>query len=122
MIFSFFDSRKILLSIQSSSVGGTSGMRKGSEFFYRYGGVVVFGGLCLSVYYPAMQKKMETYLQLKDKMIELEALKREAIFQRDDLLLQIESQNDPEWIEMVLKTRLGVVPEGQKKVYFHQDE
>jgi hypothetical protein len=69
-----------------------------------------------------MQKKMETYLQLKDKMIELEALKREAIFQRDDLLLQIESQNDPEWIEMVLKTRLGVVPEGQKKVYFHQDE
>ncbi len=97
-------------------------MRKGSEFFYRYGSVLVFGSLCLAVYYPAMQKKTQTYLQLKSKVLELETLREETIVHRDDLLLQIQSQNDPEWIEMVLKTRLGVVPEGQRKVYFHQDE
>ena len=97
-------------------------MRKGAEFFYRYGGVLVFGGLCLSVYYPAMQKKMQTCLDLKDKISELELTKTKAVLQRDDLLLQIQSQSDPDWIEMVLKTRLGVVPEGQRKVYFHQND
>lgn len=97
-------------------------MRKGSEFFYRYGGVLVFGSLCLAVYYPAMQKKSQIFLQLKDKVSELELLKDAAVLQRDDLLLQIQSQSDPDWIEMVLKTRLGVVPEGQRKVYFQKNE
>jgi hypothetical protein len=97
IFFSFFDSEKILLSIQSNSAGGASGMRKGSEFFYRYGGVLVFGSLCLSVYYPAMQKKTQTYLELKSKVAELESLRDEAVLHRDDLLLQIQSQNDPEW-------------------------
>lgn len=34
----------------------------------------------------------------------------------------VKSQGDPEWIEMLLMQRLGVVPEGAKKVYFQQSE
>lgn len=31
---------------------------------------------------------------------------------------QIKSQNDPAWIELILKRDLGLVPEGQIKIYF----
>ena len=39
---------------------------------------------------------------------------------REELLLRIESQNDPRWIEMVLMQKLGLVPEGQLKVLFQK--
>lgn len=38
--------------------------------------------------------------------------------EQQELILQIESQTDPAWVEMVLKRNLGLVPEGQVKVYF----
>ena len=37
-----------------------------------------------------------------------------------DLLLQINSQSDPAWIEQVLMLRLGLTPEGQTKVFFKE--
>ena len=44
---------------------------------------------------------------------------KEIVMQeRDELQLQVDSQDDPAWIEMLLKQKLGVVPEGQTKVYF----
>ena len=39
---------------------------------------------------------------------------------REELLLRIDSQNDPRWIEMVLMQKLGLVPEGQLKVLFQK--
>ncbi len=48
----------------------------------------------------------------------LERAREEASLQKEELLLQINSQRDPAWLEMVLKRNLGVVPEGQVKVYF----
>jgi hypothetical protein len=68
-----------------------------------------------------MDKKSEACEELASKIEELEKLKRSCLEEREDLVLQISSQNDENWIEMVLKKRLGVVPEGQMKVYFKPD-
>ncbi len=54
----------------------------------------------------------------------LESLRKEEILlkaEQQDLLDQIRSQSDPKWIEETLKKVLGVVPEGQKKIYFQKD-
>lgn len=40
--------------------------------------------------------------------------------EKEDLVLQLQSQQDPEWIELVLKRSLGLIPEGQTKVYFEK--
>lgn len=69
-----------------------------------------------------MQKKEDVCSDLKDKIRELESLKQFARAEREDLALQIHSQSDSDWIEMVLKKRLGLVPEGQMKVYFKTEE
>ncbi|HEY5260120.1 MAG TPA: hypothetical protein VIJ46_05665, partial [Rhabdochlamydiaceae bacterium] len=60
--------------------------------------------------------------ELKERLYDLE-LKRQCVLEvKDDLELQIRSQSDPEWIQMTLMKGLGVVPEGQTKVYFKKDE
>ena len=84
--------------------------------------MLFFWLLCFALYSQAMQKKSRVCLELKNKIQELESLKQSSLETREDLVLQISSQNDRDWIEMVLKKRLGVVPEGQMKVYFKKDE
>lgn len=69
-----------------------------------------------------MHKKSQVSLELQEKIADLESLKSLMERESEELALQIQSQKDPEWIEMVLKKRLGVVPEGQMKVYFKRDE
>ena len=44
--------------------------------------------------------------------------KREALKQKGELVQVINSQNDPEWIEMTLMKVLGLVPEGCQKIVF----
>ena len=58
------------------------------------------------------------FVDLKDKVDLLEDKLHLAINTREDLLLQIESQSDPSWTEMLIKKHLGMVPFGQTKVYF----
>ncbi len=92
------------------------------EAFHRYGWMTLFGISCLAFYSHAMHKKSEIYSDLQEKIQDLESLKQFVVTEREDLALQIHSQSDPDWIEMVLKKRLGVVPEGQMKVYFKKTE
>ena len=84
--------------------------------------MLFFWLLCFVVYSQAMQKKTRVCLELENKIQSLESLKQASLEEREDLVLQISSQNDKDWIEMILKKRLGVVPEGQMKVYFKKDE
>lgn len=93
-----------------------------SSFFPGLWWMLFFWLLCFAVYSQAMQKKTKVCLDLKNKIQELESLKQSSLEEREDLVLQIASQNDKDWIEMVLKKRLGVVPEGQMKVYFKKEE
>lgn len=50
-------------------------------------------------------------LQEEYKALELE---------QQDLMMQVFSQSEPAWIEILLMRELGLVPEGQAKVYFTQ--
>ncbi|HSX12781.1 MAG TPA: hypothetical protein VLF61_04745 [Rhabdochlamydiaceae bacterium] len=92
-----------------------------SNFLRRWGWVFLFTFLCWGLYAKGMQKKKEIFLQLDTKIKQMELQRLTAMQKREDLRLQIESQTDPAWIEMLLKKKLGVVPEGQIKVYFERD-
>ncbi len=78
------------------------------------------GGYLL--YVQGIQKKEATLQELAKKLYDLEEERGKALEEREDLLLQINSQSDPEWIQMTLMKGLGVVPEGQVKVYFKKEE
>lgn len=92
------------------------------EVFHRYGWMMLFWAACFLFYSHAMHKKSGVCSDLKGKIRELEGVKQQALYEREELALQIQSQGDPDWIEMVLKQRLGVVPDGQMKVYFKKEE
>jgi hypothetical protein len=83
--------------------------------------VFVFLGLCYWLYSHEMEKKQRIYMQLQHRLAEMQQEKAVALKIKEDLLLQINSQSDPAWIEMTLMKGLGVVPEGQTKVYFTKD-
>lgn len=77
---------------------------------------------CFAFYGEAMYKKSRTCADLKDKVQKVEALKNLLLEEQEELSLELSSRSDDAWLEMVLKKRLGVVPEGQMKVYFKKDE
>lgn len=70
------------------------------------------------IYLPAMREKRLMLKELEFRLEEMEKEKIIAALEREDLMLRIQSQNDPAWIEMVLMRDLGVVPEGWLKVHF----
>jgi hypothetical protein len=75
-------------------------------------------GIGFAFYSHAMQKKSVELSELEGRLLLLQEEKSLVQEQREDLLLQIESQKDPEWIRLTLMKELGVVPEGQVKVHF----
>ena len=77
---------------------------------------------CFTLYGEAMYKKSKVCIELKDKVQKVEVLKRLLLEEQEELSLELSSRSDDAWLEMVLKKRLGVVPEGQMKVYFKKDE
>lgn len=66
----------------------------------------------------ALKHVNELDTQLDIQLSSLIKEREEAIKLREQLQQQINSQSDPEWIELVLKRELGLVPEGQIKVLF----
>ncbi|HUD01639.1 MAG TPA: hypothetical protein VMR37_04890 [Rhabdochlamydiaceae bacterium] len=91
------------------------------SWLHRYWWVIAFASLCGIVYLHAMRQKNVAYQEMAGRLQSLEKEKVLALVEQEHLLLQIQSQSDPAWVEMVLKRNLGLVPEGQTKVYFHQD-
>ncbi len=77
---------------------------------------------CFALYGEAMYRKSGVYADLKDKVRRVEALKSLLLEEQQELKAELDSRSDDAWMEMVLKKRLGVVPEGQTKVYFKKDE
>lgn len=87
-------------------------------WLHRHWWVMVFVGLCAVFYLHAMRQKDHAFQEMTVSLRTLEKAKAEVVAQQEELLLQIHSQSDPAWVEMVLKANLGMVPEGQTKVYF----
>lgn len=59
--------------------------------------------------------------EVEARLAQLASERVQLMAVQEDLQLQIASQNDPAWIEMALMKGLGLVPEGQIKVYFRTE-
>jgi hypothetical protein len=84
--------------------------------------VLIFISICSVVFLNSSGKKNEIVAALDRHLDALEGEKAALIEENEDLLLQINSQSDPNWIQLTLIKGLGLVPEGQLKVYFCSDE
>lgn len=80
--------------------------------------VVAFTLSCYALYERASSNQSEAYSLIASQYAQCleEQQRAEARFLR--LQRQVESQNDPRWVEMTLMKELGMVPKGQTKVYF----
>lgn len=83
--------------------------------------VLLFFIGCYFCYEHGLRKRDQDFTKLSTQYLELQQEKKEALAQQEDLLLQINSQSDPEWIELTLMKGLGLVGEGQTKVLFTND-
>lgn len=90
--------------------------------FFQYGWVLLCMLGCCFMYLHAMNKKKQVVEGLEMQLYALQSEKQRLLEEKEDLKLQISSQKDPEWIELTLMKGLGLVPEGQLKVYFTKDE
>lgn len=97
------------------SFGKRTSFIKGVLFF------IFFSVACL-IYLSAMQKKKEKEEELKKHYQQLSLEKEKLLEEQADLQLEMNSKEDPEWIKMTLMKEIGVVPEGQVKVYFKKEE
>lgn len=80
--------------------------------------VLFFILLCGILYEQGIKARHQEFSKLRQHLTDLVMEKRIAKEKQDDLLLQINSQSDPGWVELLLMKGLGVVPEGHTKVYF----
>ena len=80
--------------------------------------VIVFVLMAWGLYLQAIHKKNRLVVKLEEKVHMIEKARALAEAEKEELLLRTQSQDDPEWMELVLKEKLGVVPEGQTKVVF----
>ena len=83
---------------------------------------VIFISICGLVYFNSINKKNEILATLDQHLKVLSEEKVSLLQKKEDLLLQINSQSDPAWIQLTLMKGLGLVPEGQLKVYFYGDD
>lgn len=94
---------------------------KGVErFFLNNWWVILFTLACFIIYENGIESDSGQRNYLINKMSSLERDKKILLKECETLQLQINSQSDPKWIELTLMRVLGVVPEGQKKVYFQK--
>lgn len=80
--------------------------------------VVLFGLICFAAYERGAGQKSKDYSQLQNQLLELQDEYARQVKVQEDLHLQINSQSDPDWLELVLMRGLGLVPEKQTKVFF----
>lgn len=78
-------------------------------------------GALYLVYSQAAREKVRSFDQLQGRLFELRVLRERLIAENEDLEMKLQSQSDPQWIELVLKRRLGLTGEGQTKVLFNRE-
>ncbi len=89
-----------------------------SRFFGKYWWVLLFCLVSYVTYDQVMKNRNQDLSEVEYQLSLLEAEKQLVFNEKEDLLLKINSQSDPAWIELMLMQELGVVPEGHLKVHF----
>jgi hypothetical protein len=90
------------------------------NFFIRSWWVIVFSTITVAFYFQAAHSKTVVFSNFNSQLHEMEKEKMAALHEQEELSLQLQSESDPAWIELMLMKELGVVPEGWTKVYFGQ--
>ena len=91
---------------------------KSSGWFQKTWWVTGFCTLAFVVFGHAMKSRSRAVEELAFRCSEMEKMSLVAALEKEELSLQIASQSDPAWIELVLLREVGVVPEGFLKVHF----
>lgn len=78
--------------------------------------------LIAMLYAKTHQLKNDKIQKLASRLNELEEEKLIASATKDQLLLEVASLNDPDYIEMLLIKNMGVIPEDAIKVRFKTQE
>lgn len=73
---------------------------------------------CYLCYDYGMELRKSDFDKLHAQYMDLQREKLRAYMLKESLTLQVNSQSDPEWVELALMKGLGLVPEGQTKVVF----
>lgn len=88
------------------------------EVFVKSWWVILFLLISFIGYDIGIKKRNNSLNELKFKYDNLLKEKQVVLNKKEDLLLRLNSQSDPAFIEMVLMKELGVVPENKIKVHF----
>ncbi len=89
------------------------------ETFLNSWWVLLFTLFCFMVYEQFAIKSHETYKALSRQLMVLQFEKNKALTEQKRLSREVNSQNDPAFIELTLMKELGLTPEGQTKVLFY---
>ncbi len=80
--------------------------------------VILFSLVCYGAFEVASARSESYILSLRADVAEKEAELRRAHEEQEELRRMIAAEADPAWVELTLMRCLGVVPEGQTKVFF----
>lgn len=89
------------------------------QLFVRSWWILAFMFASAIIYEHGLKERESLYQQLTEELFALQQQKKYALQQQQNLQLQINSQSDLTWIELTLMKELGLVPEGQQKIYFY---
>ncbi|MCH9634757.1 MAG: hypothetical protein S4CHLAM7_15180 [Chlamydiae bacterium] len=98
--------------------GHSIGAKLFEELVVRSWWVLAFIILNFCVFKPILNHLESGESKLRMSLTQLQSKKYLALENKHRLELEIESLEDPLWVEMVLKQELGLVSEGQTKVHF----
>lgn len=73
---------------------------------------------CYYGYEQGLARRNLDFFKLQNQLQNLQREEQATSNLQQKLMQQINSQSDPEWLELVLMKGLGVTPEGQIKVLF----
>ena len=84
--------------------------------------VVLWVLVCIIGYERVHTRKQVAANQLSSQITQLMEERSQNRIRQAQLQRQIQSQSDPAWVELTLMRGLGLVPEGQIKIFFHYGE
>ncbi len=84
--------------------------------------LILFVICCYVFYERGLSKHVDDFDKLQHQYLELQKEKALASIHRENLMLQVNSQSDPEWVELTLINGLGLVKDDQVKVLFTDRE
>lgn len=92
------------------------------KYIFRFFWVILFILFSLILLEQGLKRQREEFAKLSEYMNKLKVAKDVALKEQEELRIRINSESDPAWVELILMKSLGVLPEGQQKVFFKKSE